>query len=153
MSNRPYPYWPSWDGGQTQPITAKVLDLCTKRYKVTNLGTYVNRPMRDKPDLSVHATGFAVDMGSSDINILQAMWTFFTTNSLALRVSECHFYKMPNTKYGAGYRSSRGEGKAGIKVYKTAAESAGTGGMWIHLELEEQDVEHFEAEFRRLKPA
>jgi hypothetical protein len=25
--------------------------------------------------------------------------------------------------------------------------------MWIHLELEEQDVEHFEAEFRRLKPA
>jgi len=24
--------------------------------------------------------------------------------------------------------------------------------MWIHLELEEQDVEHFEAEFRRLKP-
>jgi hypothetical protein len=150
---RKYPYYPAWDGGKTQPITAKVLELCQKRYKVTNLGTYVNRPMRDKPDLSTHATGFAVDMGHSNIKVLGDIWTFFTTNSLALRVSEVHFYKMPNTKYGAGYRSSRGEGKAGIKVYKTAAESAGTGGMWIHLELEEQDVEHFEAEFRRLKPA
>jgi len=151
---RKYPYYPAWDGKKTQPITAKVLELCQKRYKVTNLGTYVFRQMRDKPnELSVHSTGFAVDMGHSDIKVLGDIWTFFTTNSAALRVSEVHFYKMPNTKYGAGYRSSRGEGKAGIKVYKTAAESAGTGGMWIHLELEEQDVEHFEAEFRRLKPA
>jgi hypothetical protein len=108
--------------------------------------------MRDKPDLSVHATGYAMDLGHSDIKVLEAIWTFFVTNSLALRVSEVHFYKMPGTKYGAGYRSSRGEGTAGVVKYKTREESAGTGGMWIHLELEKQDVDHFEAEFRRLKP-
>jgi hypothetical protein len=153
MANRRYPYYPAWDGKVEQPITARCVDLCTKRYKITNLGTYVNRPMRDKPDLSTHATGYAMDLGHSDIKVLEAIWTFFVTNSLALRVSEVHFYKMPGTKFGAGYRSSRGEGMAGVVKYKTSEESAGVGGMWIHLELEKQDPDAFEAEFRRLKPA
>jgi hypothetical protein len=108
--------------------------------------------MRDKPNLSTHATGYAMDIGHSDIKVLEAIWTFFVTNSLALKVQEVHFYKMPGTKFGAGYRSSRGEGLKGVVKYKTREESAGTGGMWIHLELEKQDIEHFEAEFRRLKP-
>ena len=149
---RPYRYYPAWDGKTTQPITSLCLELCQKRYKVTNLGTYVNRPMRDKPNLSTHATGYAMDIGHSDIKVLEAIWTFFVTNSLALKVQEVHFYKMPGTKFGAGYRSSRGEGMKGVVKYKTAAESAGAGGLWIHLELEKQDLEHFEAEFRRLKP-
>ena len=151
MANRRYPYYPAWDGKVTQPITARCVDLCKKRYTITDLGTYVNRPMRDKPDLSTHATGYAMDLGHSDIKVLEAIWTFFTTNSLACRVSEVHFYKMPGTKYGAGYRSSRGEGTAGIVKYKTLEESAGTGGMWIHLELEKQDPDHFEEVFRALK--
>jgi len=151
--NRRYPYFPAWDGKVTQPITARCVDLCTRRYKITNLGTYVNRPMRDKPDLSTHATGYAMDLGHSDIKVLEAIWTFFVINSLALRVSEVHFYKMPGTKYGAGYRSSRGEGMAGVVKYKTREESAGVGGMWIHLELEKQDPDAFQAEFSRLKPA
>lgn len=153
MAVRPYRYYPAWDGKTTQPITSKCVELCQKRWKVTNLGTYVNRPMRDKPNLSTHATGYAMDIGHSDIKVLEAIWTFFVTNSLALKVQEVHFYKMPGTKYGAGYRSSRGESQAGVVKYKTKEESAGTGGLWIHLELEKQDIEHFEAEFRRLKPA
>lgn len=153
MAVRPYRYYPAWDGKTTQPITALCLELCKKRWKVTNLGCYVLRPMRDKPDLSVHSTGYAMDIGHSDIKVLEAIWTFFVTNSLALKVQEVHFYKMPGTKYGAGYRCSRGESMAGVVKYKTKEESAGTGGMWIHLELEKQDLEHFEAEYRRLKPA
>ena len=155
MAVRPYRYYPAWDGKVTQPITAKCMELCQKRYKgATNLGCYVLRPMRDKPNnLSVHSTGYAMDIGHSDIKVLEAIWTFFVTNSLALKVQEVHFYKMPGTKYGAGYRCSRGESMAGVVKYKTKEESAGTGGLWIHLELEKQDLEHFEAEFRRLKPA
>lgn len=147
---RPYPYYPAWDGKKEQPITTKVVDLCRRRWVTVNLGTYVLRNMRGRDDLSVHATGFACDLGA-DIKTLQAMWEFFTTNSAALRVSEVHFYKAPGTKYGLGYRSSRGEGKKGILKW-TATNNGGSGGLWLHLELEEQDPAHFEAEFRRLKP-
>jgi hypothetical protein len=59
---RKYPYYPSWDGKKTQPVTAKLVDLCNRRWKTTNLGTYVNRQMRGSNNLSVHATGFAADI-------------------------------------------------------------------------------------------
>ena len=147
---RKYPYYPAWDGKREQPITTKLVELCGKRYKTKNLGTYVVRPMRGKSDLSVHATGYAADLGA-DLKTLQLMWDFFVTNSLALKVSEVHFYKAPGTKYGLGYRSSRGEGQAGVKRW-TATDNGGSGGLWLHIELEEQDPVHFEAEFRRLKP-
>jgi hypothetical protein len=151
--SRPYPYWPAWDGKKEQPITTKLVELCGKRYKTRNLGTYVLRPMRNPTAngaLSVHSTGFAADLGA-DLKTLQLMWDFFVTNSAALRVSEVHFYKAPGTKYGLGYRSSRGEGQRGVKKW-TATDNGGPGGLWLHIELEEQDVAHWEAEFRRLKP-
>ena len=148
---RKYPYYPAWDGKHEQPITTKVIELCHKRYKTKCLGSYVVRPMRGKPDLSVHATGYACDLGA-DIKTLEEMWKFFVINSAALRVAECHFYKASGTKFGLGYRCSRGEGLAGVKHW-TATDNGGSGGLWLHLELEEQDPEHFEAEFRRLKPS
>ena len=147
---RKYPYYPAWDGKREQPITTKLVELCGKRYKTKNLGTYVVRPMRGKPDLSVHATGYAADLGA-DLKTLQLMWDFFVTNSLALKVAEVHFYKAPGTTHGLGYRCSRGEGLKGVKRW-TATDNGGSGGLWLHIELEEQDPAHFEAEFRRLKP-
>lgn len=148
---RKYPYYPAWDGKREQPITTKLVELCGKRYKSKSLGTYVVRPMRGRSDLSVHATGYAADL-SADLKTLQLMWEFFVTNSAALRVSEVHFYKAPGTTHGLGYRCSRGEGKKGVKRW-TATDNGGSGGLWLHIELEEQDPAHFEAEFRRLKPA
>lgn len=151
--SRPYPYYPAWDGGHASPVILKCVELCQKRWKVSNLGTYVNRDMRDKPgNKSVHATGFAADLGA-DIATLQKMWDWFIAHSEELKLAEAHFYKMPNTKFGAGYRCSRGPGKKGVVVYKTAKESAGVGGLWLHIELEDQDPAHFEEVFRALKPA
>lgn len=151
--SRPYPYFPAFDGGKASPVILKCVELCQKRWKVSNLGTYVNRDMRDKPgQKSVHATGFACDMGA-DIATLQKMWDWFIAHSEELKLAEAHFYKMPNTKFGAGYRCSRGPGKKGVVVYKTAKESAGSGGLWLHIELEDQDPADFEEVFRALKPA
>ena len=60
---RKYPYFPAWNGEATDPVTKKFYDLCKRRWAFTNLGMYANRPMRGSKNLSVHATGFAVDMG------------------------------------------------------------------------------------------
>ena len=60
---RPYPYFPSYDGGKETPGIRKLLDLMTKRYGCKSLGTYVVRNMKNganPPQLSVHATGAAL---------------------------------------------------------------------------------------------
>lgn len=154
MTARKYPYYPAWDGKKESAIIAKCVDLCHRRWKTTNLGTYVNRDMRDKPgEKSVHATGFAADIGYKDEAQAREIWDFFVTNSEELLVSEVHWYRYGRNKgkFGAGYRSSRGQGKAGVRIYETAQESAGTGGAWLHIELEDQDPAEFEAKFRALK--
>ena len=152
---RKYPYFPAYDGKHAQPIILKCVELCGKRWGTKNLGTYVNRDMRDKPgQLSTHATGFSADLAYKDEAQARIIWDFFVTNSKALGVAEVHWYRYGRNKgkFGAGYRCSRGEGKAGVRIYETAAESAGTGGAWLHIELEEQDPEAWEATFRALKP-
>ena len=153
---RKYPYYPAWDGGKPSDIILKCVDLCGRRWKTKSLGTYVNRDMRDQPgEKSVHATGFAADIAYRDEAQAREIWDFFVTNSKVLGVAEVHWYEYGRNKglFGAGYRCSRGEGKAGVKIYKTAAESAGRGGKWLHIELEDQDLTEFEANFRALKNA
>lgn len=147
--SRKYPYYPAWDGKKTQPITAKAVELLGKRWGMKNLGTYVNRPMRDKPDLSVHATGYAADLSYKDEAQAREIWDYLLKYSAELGVCELHWYKFG--EFGAGYRCSRGEGKAGVKVYKNRQESAGVGGQWLHLELAEQDPAEWEAFFRAHK--
>ena len=160
---RPYPYYPAWDGGKASPVILRCVQLCERRYKTKNLGTYSNRKMRGKEDLSVHATGFACDIsyagkgkhfGISDEQLARRIWDFFTFNSKELGLAEMHWYNYGRNKglFGCGYRCSRGEGKLGVKIYKTAKESAGAGGQWLHIELEDQDPDEFEAKFRALKP-
>jgi hypothetical protein len=147
---RKYPYYPAWDGGKTQPITTKALELLGKRYGVKSLGAYVNRDMRDKPgEKSVHSTGFACDFSYKDEAQARVIWDYLLKYSAELGVCELHWYRFG--EFGAGYRCSRGEGKAGVKVYKNRAESAGVGGQWLHLELAEQDSAVWEAFFRAHK--
>lgn len=149
---RKYPYYPAWDGKKPSTLIVKCAELCGKRWKGTkNLGTYVNRDMRGKPgQKSVHATGFALDLGYKDETQARDIWDFFVGNSLALNVAEVHWYTFG--KYGAGYRCSRGEGKTGVKIYANAEESAGSGGMWLHIELVDMDPTEWETRFRALKP-
>jgi hypothetical protein len=150
MSNRVYPYYPSWDGKATQPVTAKLVELCGKRWGTKSLGTYVNRPMRNNAGLSVHATGYAADIQYKDEAQAREMWDWFLANSKALGLCELHWYAYGS--YGAGYRCSRGEGKAGVKIY-TATDNAGSyqgSPNWLHFEMAKQSAEAFEAAWRAL---
>ncbi|CAB4149572.1 hypothetical protein UFOVP556_9 [uncultured Caudovirales phage] len=151
MSNRPYPYYPAWDGKQTQPVTIKLVELCGKRWGMTSLGTYANRAMRNGAGLSVHATGYAADLKYKDEQQARIVWDWFLANSKALGLCELHWYAYGS--YGAGYRCSRGEGKAGVKIF-TADDNAGSyegNPNWLHIELVNQTPEHFEEVFRALK--
>jgi len=158
MANRKYPYYPAYDGKKASEVILRCVELCNKRWGTTNLGTYVNRDMRDKPgEKSVHATGYAADIGYKDEAQARIIWDYFVLNSKALGVAEVHWYRYGRNKgkFGAGYRCSRGEGRAGVKIYETAAESAGTGGAWLHIELEEPKggADKWEEVFRATKPA
>lgn len=134
---RKYPYYPAWNGEHADPVLLKFLNLCQRRWKFTNLGTYVNRPMRGKKDLSVHATGYAVDMGYPATRAGRATakqaWDWLIEHSEELRICEVHDYAFG--EFGRSFRCSRGEGVKGVKVYANAAESAGTGGAWLHVEV------------------
>ena len=151
MTVRPYPYYPSWDGKGTQAVTAKLVELCKARWGMTSLGTYANRPMRNNAGLSVHATGYAADLKYKDEAQARIIWDWFLANSKALGLCEMHWYAYG--EYGAGYRCSRGEGKAGVKIF-TATDNAGSyqgSPNWLHIELAKQTPEHFEQQFRALK--
>ena len=151
---RKYPYYPSWDGKATDPVTKKFYDLCKRRWKFANLGMYANRAMRGSKNLSVHATGFAVDMGYPATRAGRATakqaWDWLILYSEELRICEIHDYAYG--EWGRGYRCSRGEGEKGIKVF-TATDNAGTpGGAWLHVEVSNdwESPEAFETAWRAL---
>jgi hypothetical protein len=107
--------------------------------------------MRNNAGLSVHATGYAADLKYKDETQARAIWDWFLANSKALGLCEMHWYAYG--EYGAGYRCSRGEGKAGVKIF-TADDNAGSyqgSPNWFHIELAKQTPEHFEQVFRALK--
>ena len=164
MTARKYPFYPAWNGEATSPITKKFYDLCKKRWAFTNLGMYANRQMRGSKNLSVHATGFAVDMGYPATRAGRAAakecWTWLLDNSEALLICEIHDYAFRNpaqpetdkTAWGRGYRCSRGEGKKGIKIF-TSKDKAGTpGGAWLHVEISNawKTPEYFETAWKAL---
>jgi hypothetical protein len=167
MTARKYPFYPSWDGGATSPITKKFYDLCKRRWAFTNLGMYANRPVRNpqaKGALSTHASGFAVDMGYPATREGRAAarqaWDWLIENSEALLLCELHDYAYRNpaqpesdkTAWGRGYRCSRGAGQKGVKLF-TSTDNAGTpGGVWLHAEISNEwdSPEDFEAAWRAL---
>jgi hypothetical protein len=152
--SRKYPFYPAWDGKATDPVTKKFYDLCKRRWAFTNLGMYANRSMRGSKNLSVHATGYAVDMGYPATRAGRATakeaWDWFIEHSEQLRICEIHDYSFGD--WGRGYRCSRGEGVKGVKVF-TATDNAGTpGGAWLHVEVSNdwESAEAFEAAWRAL---
>jgi hypothetical protein len=91
--------------------------------------------------LSVHSTGAACDVGYSDRKVGIAIWDFLLANTKELGIEEIHDYafdanpKDKNQGYGRGFRCSRGENAAGVKIF-TATDNAGSfGGKWLHIEL------------------
>ena len=163
---RKYPYYPAFDGKKSQPGTVKLMELCTKRWKCDNRGIYANRPMRNPQAngaLSTHATGAAVDCGYANETVAREMWDWFlgsseidgkkVEHSAHLGIVELHWYAFGD--FGATWRCSRGEGKAGVKIC-TATDNAGSyqgNPTWLHIELDEtmaSDPERFEAAWRSL---
>jgi hypothetical protein len=152
--SRKYPFYPAWDGKKASPVTEWFAHACNRRWGFTNLGIYANRPMRSGKGLSVHATGWAVDIGYGTTpegrqKAVQA-WDWLLANSAALRICEVHDYAYG--KWGRGYRCSRGEGAKGVKVF-TETDNAGTpGGRWLHVEISNdwESAEVFEAAWRAL---
>jgi hypothetical protein len=106
-----------------------------------NNGSFVIRPMRGKPDMSVHATGRAVDFswrkmpsGSGRNGYGQydkaATWMeFFAQNADVLDI-EAVFDYWPRP-FGRGWRCDRNA----WSVYTKRAFSGSPGGDWIHVEI------------------
>ena len=162
--SRKYPFYPSWDGKATSPVIKNLFQRCNKRWGFTNLGMYVNRQMRGSKNLSVHATGWAIDMGYPKTRAGRAKaveaWNWLIEHSEELRICEAHDYSFLNPKqdpkdktaWGRGFRCSRGEGVKGVKVF-TKTDNAGTpGGAWLHVEVSNdwESPEAFEAAWRAL---
>jgi hypothetical protein len=164
MTARKYPYYPSWDGKATSPITKKFYDLCKRRWAFTNLGMYANRMMRGSKNLSVHATGFAVDMGYPATRAGRAAakeaWDWLIEHSEALLICEIHDYAYRNpaqpdtdkTAWGRGYRCNRSDKAQGIKLYDSKDNAGTPGGAWLHVEISNkwETPEEFEAAWRAL---
>jgi hypothetical protein len=151
---RKYSYYPAFDGKAAQPGTVKLVALCAARWKTKNLGIYVPRLMRNSHTegkkigdpgmekwLSVHSTGAACDVGYPDRKTGVAMWDWLLAHTKELGIEEIHDYAFDvNVKdkvqgYGRGFRCSRGENSAGVKIF-TATDNAGSfGGKWLHIEL------------------
>ena len=152
--------------------TVKLVELCGKRWKFTNMGIFSNRTMNnpkavkgDPKWLSVHATGRACDIGYANRADAVQAWEWFLAHTEVLGIEEMHDYaydanvKDKQLGWGRGYRCSRGEGSdpKSVKVY-TASDNAGSqGGRWLHIELSPamaDDAAKFEAAWRSLpKPA
>lgn len=154
---RRYPFYPAWDGKKASPVVSWFVKAMGRRWGFKNLGIYVNRPVRNpyaKGALSVHASGWACDIGypSTRAGRRTAVeaWEWLLAHSEQLRIAEIHDYRWG--EFGRGYRCSRGEGQAGVLEYRNARESAGRGGCWLHVEIENswETAKEFEAMWRSL---
>ena len=155
--SRPYPYFPAWDGKKSSPVVRWFVTACGRRWKFINLGIYVKRPVRNpyaKGALSVHATGWACDLGypatKAGRRTAVEAFEWLIENSETLKLSAVHDYRFG--AFGRGYRSNRGEGWKGVQVYTSAKNSAGRGGNWLHVEIENtwETVADFEAAWRSI---
>ena len=172
--SRQYPYLPAFDGKKSEPGTVRLVQLCEQKWRGTrNLGIYSNRLMRNSQTagkkigdpgmerfLSVHATGAACDVGYPNRRIGLEMWEFFINHTKELGIVEIHDYAFDanttdkNPGFGRGYRSSRGEGMAGVRNYDAKNNAGSFGGQWLHFELDQtmaKDAARFEAAFRAVE--
>lgn len=150
-----------------RPGLVRFVGLAQKR-GFTNMGTFSNRQMNnpkakknDPRFLSVHATGRACDIGYKNRDHALAMWDFLMANSRALGIEEVHDYAFDanvNDKepgWGRGYRCSRGEGEAGVRIYDAKNNAGSRGGRWLHVELSPEmadDPRKFVARWKACNP-
>jgi hypothetical protein len=133
---RLYPYKP----GTYKPATGKQTGLETfsklsrTRWKFKNLGSWVVRMMNGKPELSVHATGNACDLGyganakGRQTALEACRWYARPDIAPKLGIVAIHDY-MANPP--RAWRCDRNSWRA-----FTDGE-LGAGGHWLHLELDE----------------
>ena len=133
-----------------RPGIEELFRVASKRWGFTNLGMFNNRRMNNAKAnadpcnpkyLSVHATGRAVDMGYRRRKKAVACWNFLIAHTKQLQIEEIHDYafdpdgKGPKKPWGRGYRSSRGEGNAGVRIFDEKNNAGTPGGRWLHVEL------------------
>jgi len=159
----------------THPAAKKLSDLLHLRYGTTYMGGLVVRVMRSapatiqkldvtnpanaakvKPYMSVHASGRAVDTGSQDPKILEAVFNFLVDNADELFIEEVHQYnykaKGATKAWGRGFRTSRSTSKdRGIKEWNAQDNGGSAGGLWCHFEVSPQaDAATLEKNFRAI---
>jgi hypothetical protein len=126
-------------GGASQGLLALV-DEITKHSDgaLWNNGTFVNRPMRGKESLSVHATGRAADISwrkmegkgcANGRERAEQMLAFLTQESDKLGIEMLiDYFPAP---YGAGWRCDRGS----WQKYGAATVHGAPNGDWFHAEI------------------
>jgi hypothetical protein len=173
---RKYSYYPSFDGKKAGAGTEWFVAACARRWKTTNMGIYSPRLMRNSKTegkkigdpgmekyLSVHATGAACDIGYTDRKVGVAMWDWLLAHTVELGIEEIHDYafdkdaKDGKPGYGRGFRCSRGENAAGVKLFTVDDNAGSFGGKWLHVELSPafaKDAAKMEAAWKSVpKPA
>jgi hypothetical protein len=175
MTNTKRPYT-GFDkiGTATHPAAKKLADLLHLRYGTTYMGGLVVRVMRSapaaiqkldvtnpanfvkvKPYMSVHASGRAVDTGSQDPKVLEAVFNFLVDNADELFLEEVHQYnykaKGATKAWGRGFRCSRADKARGIKEWNAQDNGGSAGGLWCHFEISPgANAETLEKNFRAI---
>jgi hypothetical protein len=118
--------------------TERFVQLCSRRWGMTNLGTLVVRQMRSGQGMSVHATGRAADIGFADTkagraDAVEAM-LWFVKYYKELGIEEVHDYGGLINGTWQGWRCNR-KGKPGWLKWTETNNGGSKNGRWIHVEL------------------
>lgn len=125
---RPYPGATIPAKGK-RPGTERFVLLARRRWQFVNLGTWVVRDIRDKPgQLSVHATGRAMDLGYADRSKAIEAMNWFVEHNAALGVTLVNDYL-----HGSHGRTWKCDRQAWL-VHKKP--TIGGRGHWFHVELD-----------------
>ena len=136
------PYTGTSDGvaDGKRPGTERFMELCVRRWKFANLGTWVVRDIKGKPgSLSVHATARVVDLsyGTNKTAAIEAI-NWFVKYQIELGIEEVHDYsgltKKGTETWGRGWRCNR-NGKPGWKDWTATDNGGSQKATWIHVEL------------------
>jgi hypothetical protein len=135
----PMPYTGNTDAnpkGRATEQALKLVQIMGDRWAFTNLGIYAYRPMRGSDNLSVHATGRAVDLGykPSFQGRVSEICDWLADNYLTLGIEEVHQYSWEGSEWGRGFRCCR-DGAPGWKTWTKESNGGTPGGKWIHVEL------------------
>lgn len=126
--------------GATAGLTALVDEISKKSGgALWNNGTFVNRPMRGKVSLSVHATGRAADISWRKVSpdkgkkngrqYAEKMMHFLVQHADALGLEMCiDYFPKP---YGKAWRCDRNA----WQVYESETVSGAPNGDWFHVEV------------------